>query len=144
MTDQKKIDKATSTGFERNKNFVPVEALTDPPSRLFRAVLKMLGMNQSKWMSYVNEYLRWIHPDGSAPSAELKKMRSTTLGNAQSAYFFSKSLSFNKLIAGYKILKFRRVKFIIEAESPTGEIVTVSETVFLGKDNPPSGADLDD
>lgn len=144
MKDENKNRKKATTGFEKNKNFVPVEALTDPPSRLFRKVLTMMGMNLSTWNSYMNEYLRWIHPDGSATPAEVKKMRSTTLGNAQTAYFFSKSLSFNKLIAGFKILKYRRVKFIIEAESATGEVLTVSETVFLGKENPPTGADLDD
>ncbi|QDH47191.1 hypothetical protein PQC07_gp045 [Aeromonas phage D3] len=124
------------TGFERNKNFVPDEQLTDTPARLFRKISNAMGMNLSKWTSYMGEYLRWLHPEDSGTPLEVKKARSTTLGNAQSAYYYSKSLSFNKLIAGMKILKFKKVTFTITGETATGEVITVSETTFLNRDTP--------
>lgn len=136
MNDEKKTGKPQKLGFERNKNFVPEEQLTDTPSRLLRKIFKALNMNQSTWSSLMNEYLRWIHPDNSGTPAEVKKARSTTLGNTQSAYFMSKTLSFNKLIAAMKILKFRNVTFTISGETASGEKVTVSETTFLRKDLP--------
>lgn len=129
-----KDEKKTKLGFERNKNFVPDEELTDTPSRLLRKIFRKYGMNLSIWSSLMNDYLRWAHPDKSDEPEVVKKARSTTLGNAQSAYFCSKTLSFNKLIAAMKILKFKSVTFTITGETSTGKQITVSETTFFSRD----------
>ena len=128
MKDQKKTK---TVPFGKTKNYVPKEQLTDTPSRMFREIMDVMGVNAAKWKSYMDEYLRWIHPDDSGPPLEVKKARGTSLGNAQSAYFCSRTLSFNKLITGLKILKLKRVTFKIECETESGEIFNVSETTIL-------------
>lgn len=128
MKDEKKTK---NVPFGKNKNYVPLEQLTDTPSRMFRHIMDKMGVNAAKWKSYMDEYLRWIHPDDSGTPLEVKKARGTSLGNAQSAYFCSRTLSFNKLITGLKILKLKRVTFKIECETETGEVFDVSETTIL-------------
>lgn len=136
MNGENKPKRPTRLGFERNKNFVPEEQLTNTPARLLRKIFKAVNLNQNTWVSLMDEYLRWIHPDNSGTPTEVKKARSTTLGNTQSAYFASKTLSFDKLVAAMKILKFKNVTFTISGETATGEKITVSETTFLRRDLP--------
>lgn len=129
MTDKK--TKKVDAGFGNNKNYVPPEQLTDAPARLFRQITDRIGLNMSKWTSYMNEHLKAIHPDDSGSPLEVKKARGTSLGNANQAYFYSKGLSFNKLLEGLKIIRLRRVTIRLECEMESGETFDVSETCWL-------------
>lgn len=134
MTDKKK----SSLTFNKNKNFVPYEQLTDVPSRLFRKIIEVLQINNAKWKTYLDDYLRWTHPDDSGTPAEVKRNRSTALGNLQSTLFYSKNLSWNKLLVGAKVARVSKITatFVIETES--GEQHTITETTILRK--PPRGS----
>lgn len=129
MTDYN--NNKSKTGFEKNKNFIPFDQLTDTPSRIFRMVMDKLQVNGGKWRSLMGDHLRLLHPDDSGPAIEVKKARGTTLGNANQAYFFNKALSFNKLIEGLKILKIRKVTIRFQCELENGEEFEVSEVTLL-------------
>lgn len=141
----KKNSKERGTAnFGTNKNYIPTEQLTDTPARLYRKILDKLGMNMAMWKSYMTDHLRFIHPDDSGTPMEVKKARGTSLGNANSAYFFSKTLSFNKLIEGLKIIKVKRVTVKIEYELETGDVYEVSETSYLRPSRCPILEDKDE
>lgn len=129
MTDKNK----QQLSFGKNKNFVPYEQLTDIPSRLFRKITEKLNINQAKWKTFLDDYLRWQHPDDSAPAAEVKRARSTALGNIQSTLFCSKSLSWNKLLMGMKIARITSVKLTLEFETESGEKHVIEERTVLRK-----------
>ena len=118
-------------GVERNKNYVPFDRLTDTPARLFRMVGERIGLNFAMWRSLMTDHLRMIHPDDSGEPKDVKKARSTSFGNAQSAYFFNTGLSFDKLMEGLKILKVRKVTIKLTCELENGRTVEVSETTYL-------------
>lgn len=127
-------DKKKSTQYvKNNKNFVPYEQLTDAPSRQFRKILEALDINQAKWKTYLDEYLRLIHPDGSGPAMDVKRARSTALGNIQSTLFCSRTLSHNKFLMGLKILKIREADIVVTVTKESGETKTVSEKTILLK-----------
>lgn len=128
MTDKKK-----PALHIKNKNFVPYEQLTDAPSRMFRQILEKLEINQAKWKTYLDDYLRWIHPDNSGPPIEVKRARSTSLGNIQSTLFFSNSLSWNKFLMGLKILKITEADVNIIIATESGVTHNVNEKTILGK-----------
>lgn len=115
----------------KNKNFVPYEQLTDTPSRLFRNIIQELGINQAIWKTYLDDYLRWIHPDDSGPAAEVKRARSTDLGNIQNTLFCSRTLSYNKFLMGLKILKISEADLALSIKTESGVIHTVSERTIL-------------
>lgn len=133
-----------TANFGTNKNYIPTEQLTDTPARMFRKVMDKLNVNMAMWKSYMTDHLRFIHPDNSGTSFEVKKARGTSLGNANSAYFFSKTLSFNKLIEGLKILKIRKVTIRLECELETGEKFEISETSYLRPTRTPITPDIDE
>lgn len=126
-------DKKKPTQYIKNKNFVPYEQLTDAPSRQFRKILEKLDINQAKWKTYLDEYLRLMHPDDSGPAMEVKRARSTALGNIQSTLFCSRTLSHNKFLMGLKILKVKEVDMIVTVTKESGEAQTVSEKTILFK-----------
>ncbi|QYN80114.1 hypothetical protein PQD71_gp212 [Kosakonia phage Kc263] len=117
----------------KNKNFVPYEQLTDTTSRLFRKIIEELGINQATWKTYLDDYLRWIHPDDSAPAAEVKRARSTDLGNIQNTLFCSRTLSYNKFLMGLKILKISETDLTIAVKTESGVTHTVFEKTILRK-----------
>lgn len=125
------IDKKKALTFTKNKNFIPYEQLTDVPSRVFRKITDVLQINQAKWKTYMDDYLRWIHPDTSADAAEVKRARSTLLGNTQSTLFYSKSLSWNKLLMGLKILRITEIELSIKFKTESGEEHTITEKTLL-------------
>ncbi|QZA70731.1 hypothetical protein AH04_258 [Erwinia phage AH04] len=126
-------DKKKPVQYIKNKNFVPYEQLTDAPSRQFRKILDELDINQAKWKTYLDDYLRAIHPDDSGPAMEVKRARSTALGNIQSTLFCSRTLSHNKFLMGLKILKIKEVLMDITVTKESGETKTVSEKTILMK-----------
>lgn len=129
MNDKKK----QQLSFGKNKNFVPYEHLTDIPSRLFRKITDVLQIGNAKWKTYLDDYLRWQHPDNSGTPADVKRARSTALGNIQSTLFCSKTLSWNKLLMGMKIARITRVKLTLEIETESGEKHTITEETLLRK-----------
>lgn len=129
MTDKKN----TSLSFSKNKNFVPYDQLTDVPSRLFRKMIEVLQVNNAKWKTYIDDYLRWTHPDDSGPAAEVKRNRSTALGNLHSTLFCSKNLSWNKLLVGAKIARISKITATFTIETESGEIHTITEKTILRK-----------
>lgn len=130
-------DKKKSTQFVKNKNFVPYEQLTDTPSRLFREILIELDINMAKWKTYLDDYLRWTYPDDSGPAIEVKRARSTALGNIQSTLFCSRTLSFNKFLMALKILKISETDLNITIKTESGVTKTVGEKTILRR--PPRG-----
>lgn len=127
------IEKNKGLSFGKNKNFVPAEQLTDVPSRLFRKIVEVLNINNAKWKTYLDDYLRWQHPDDSGPAAEVKRQRSTALGNLQSTLFYSKNLTWNKLLVALKICRVTKIRVIFEIETESGEQHTITETTVLRK-----------
>jgi hypothetical protein len=132
MTEKKK-----STPIIKNKNLVPFEQLTDAPSRMFRKIIIDLGINQAKWKTYLDDYLRWVHPDDSGDPIDVKRARSTALGNIQSTLFCSNSLTWNKFLMGLKILKITMADIDIKIMTESGVEYNVGEKTVLGK--PPRG-----
>lgn len=126
-------EKKKNLQYVKNRNFVTYEQLTDTPSRLFRRILDELDINQAKWKTYLDDYLRSIHPDNSGPAMEVKRARSTALGNIQSTLFCSRTLSYNKFLMGLKILKVSETDVNITVKKESGEIKTVSEKTILLK-----------
>ncbi|AEV89710.1 hypothetical protein OBP_273 [Pseudomonas phage OBP] len=134
-------DKKKALSFGKNKNFVPPEQLTDVPSRLFRKITQVLDINMAKWKTYLDDYLRWIHPDDSGPAADVKRNRSTAMGNIQSTLFFSKTLSWNKLLMGLKIAKIAEIEVIFKIKTESGEEHVITEKTILRKSPRGSGED---
>lgn len=126
-------EKKKNLQYVKNRNFVPYEQLTDTPSRLFRRILDELDINQAKWKTYLDDYLRSIHPDNSGPAMEVKRARSTALGNIQSTLFCSRTLSYNKFLMGLKILKVSETDVNITVKKESGEIKEVAEKTILLK-----------
>ena len=93
----------------------------------------MLEINNAKWKTYLDDYLRWQHPEDSGTPAEVKRNRSTALGNLQSTLFYSKNLTWNKLLVALKICRITKIKISLEIETESGEQHTISETTLLRK-----------
>lgn len=99
--------------------------LRDPPARLFRATMRKLGMNLSKWNCYLADHLRWSIT--TTDKTEAKKQRTNALGNIKSVYFMTHTLSFQKLLAGLSILKIQECEVILRMKDHKGEMHEVSE-----------------
>lgn len=126
------VDKNKQLTF-KNKNFVPTEQLTDIPSRLFRRITEVLNINQAKWRTFMDDYLRWTHPDDSGPAADVKRARSTALGNIQSTLFCSKTLTWNKLLLALKISRVTEVEVSFKIKTESGEEHVIVERTLLRK-----------
>lgn len=116
-------------------NQIPYEQLTDTPSRLFRKITDQeLKINVSSWKTYLDDYIRKLHPDRLDDMETVKRERSTTIGNVNDTLWQRPTLTFKKLLTGLCILKAKRVKVSLEVEFKSGKIVNVSEE-FITVDN---------
>lgn len=117
---------------ENMKNAIDKDRLADTPSRLFRRIaIEELKINLATWKTYIDDYIRKIHPDKLDDMERVKRDRSTTIGNINDTLWQRPSLTFKKLLTGLHILKATRVKVTIEAEFKSGKIVTVDEEFHL-------------
>lgn len=119
--------------FGNRDRYIPKDQLADPLARMLRNMLEKMGINQARFKTYLDDFIRQEHPDDSGPIAEVKKARSSTFGNIMSTLFYSKSLSFSKICTAFKIIRFTEFEFIIRAKTEQGEIVEVSEKVCVTK-----------
>lgn len=104
-----------------NKNIVPFEKLTDPPSRLFRKIADQIDVTISSWKTYIDDYIRQVHPDDPNSMDRVKKDRSTAIGNVNDTLWMSNKLSFGKMLTGLGILKVKKVTIILKVETESGE-----------------------
>lgn len=114
------------------KNSVDYMKLTDTPSRLFRRIaIDELKLNLATWKTYLDDYIRKLHPDKLDDMERVKRDRSTTIGNVNDTLWQRSSLTFKKLLTGLYILKANRVKITIEVEFKSGKVVTVDEEIHM-------------
>lgn len=108
------------------KSYVEDRDLKDPPSRLFRALLRKLNLTTDQLVLLLKEYIDWevTNPD----PVRAKTERTTLMGNIRSAFFKNDTMTFPKLLNGLSIIQARRYKFTMEVELENGETVTVSES----------------
>lgn len=108
------------------KNYTEDRDLKDPPARLFRALIRKLGLNISQLILLLNEYVKWevTNPD----EAKAKVERTTLLGNIRSVFFKNETMTFPKLLTGLSILQAKRYRITIEVEMEDGRTVSVSES----------------
>ena len=115
------------------KHVLAEEKLTDTPSRLFRHIWRAIKGNPAMWLTYINDWARNRHPDGSDTIGNIKTARSTTIGNITKELWFSPSLTFNKLYTALLILKFKKVKVTITLTNDNDEDIVVYEETHLTK-----------
>lgn len=113
------------------KNQVPYQRLTDTPSRLFRRITEELNITTSSWKTYLDDYIRRLHPDRLDDMETVKRERSTTIGNVNDTLWQRPSLTFKKLLTGLCILKAKKLKVTIEVEFRSGKIVKVDEEIIM-------------
>lgn len=114
------------------KNDIPASKLTNTLARLFRRITDdELQLNISAWQSYLDDYVRKLHPDNPDNMKRVKTFRSTALGNITEAIRRKESLTFKKLINGLYIIKATRVKVTLDVEFQSGKKVSVSEVVII-------------
>lgn len=108
------------------KSYVEDRDLKDPPSRLFRSLLRKLNLTTSQLVLLLKEYIDWevTNPD----PVRAKTERTTLLGNIRSVFFKNDTMTFPKLLTGLSIIQARRYKFTLEVELENGETITVSES----------------
>jgi len=111
------------------KKFIPDDQLQDTPARLFRKLIKELGIGYFGWTKYLREYLEWIVTTEDEEKA--KTERQTRAGNIRDTYFQKPTLSFNKLIEGVSILQFEECEVQLTLKDVNGNIVRVSDTIKL-------------
>lgn len=114
-----------------NKTIIPYERLTDLPSRLFRKIAESMDITVSSWKTYIDDYIRDLHPDDPEHMDVVKKERSTTIGNVNDTLWMSTKLSFGKMVTGLKILKVRKVTVILKVETESGKEYVVEETTII-------------
>lgn len=110
---------------------VSKQELRDIPSKLFRKILNVLNINNDKWVSYLNEHIKWEVPEDPKGFKVTKEKRSTAASNYISTFFKKKTLTFNKLLTGLSILKIRKIKVTIEIEDRDGKHHSVSEEYIV-------------
>jgi len=116
-----------------NKYILSEEKLVDLPSRLFRKIWEKIDGNAAKWKTYISDWARSRHPDGSDELHAIKTARSTTIGNITKEMWFSSSLTFNKLLTALSIMKFKKVKITITLTDDDDEEIIVEEETILSK-----------
>lgn len=120
-----------------NKTITSYDRLTDLTSRLFRRVSEEMGitikgaLQLSIWKTYIDDYIRELHPDDPERMDIVKKDRSTTIGNVNDTLWMSTKLSFGKMITGLKILRVRKVTVILKVETDAGKEYVVEETTII-------------
>lgn len=116
-----------------NKTIVPFERLTDVTSRLFRRLTTEMEITVSSWKTYIDDYIRLLHPDEPERMDGVKKERSTTIGNINDTLWMSNKLSFSKMITGLNILKVRKITITLKVETESGKEYVVEETTIPPK-----------
>lgn len=114
-----------------NKTIVDIKRLTDLPSRLFRNIAAQMDITVSSWKTYIDDYIRDLHPDDPTRMDAVKKERGTAIGNINDTLWMSPKLSFNKMITGFKILKIKKVTITIKVETKSGKEYVVEETTNI-------------
>lgn len=118
------------------KNQIHRDNLTDITSRLFREITEKLDIETSSWKTYLDDYIRKLHPDNLDDMETVKRDRSTTIGNVNDTFWQRPTLSFKKLLTGLYILKAKKVRFTIDVEFHSGKKVSVSEEMNMDDFNP--------
>lgn len=116
---------------DKKNNLPDTGELRDMPSKLFRKILNSLNISMEKWVSYLNEHIKWEIPEDPKGWKVTKEKRSTASSNYMSTFFKKKTLTFNKLLTGLSILKVRKIKITIEIEDRDGEKHSVSEEYIV-------------
>lgn len=109
------------------KKQIPKEELTDIPSKLWRAITDSIVVTEASWKTYLDDYIRNLHPDRPDKMEAIKRERSWTVGNINEALWQRPTLTFKKLLTGLFILKAVSMKVTIEVELKSGKKVVVSE-----------------
>lgn len=109
--------------------FIPDNELQDPVAILFRKLLKACRVNVSKWSVLLNSHLRWEINEKDPKKA--KVMRTNHLGNIKTTYFETPTLTFQKLLAGISILKFKKCEIILRVTDHEGNVTEVSESIRI-------------
>lgn len=113
------------------KTIIDAKSQTDVPLRLFRALTDQMGVAFSSWKTYLDDYIRYVHPDNLDNMETVKKERSTTIGNVNEALWMSPKLSFGKMLTGLKILKVKRLTITLKVETESGKTFVVEEVTNM-------------
>lgn len=105
-----------------NKTIVEYDKLTDPPSKLFRNIAMMMGLNVASWKSYIDDYIRKTYPDNPDSMDVVKRERSTAIGNINDTLWMSTKLSFGKMLTGLAILRAKRITISLKVEMESGKV----------------------
>ncbi|AUR81070.1 hypothetical protein FDJ25_gp006 [Vibrio phage Aphrodite1] len=108
------------------KNYTEDRDLKDPPSRLFRALLRKMDLNVSQLVLLLQEYMKWEVT--TKDPVKMKSERNTLMGNIRAAYFKNDTMTFPKLLTGLSILQIKKYTLTLEVETEDGKTVKVSET----------------
>lgn len=109
------------------KKQIPKEDLTDIPSKLWRGITDSIVVTEASWKTYLDDYIRNLHPDRPDKMEAIKRERSWTVGNINEALWQRPTLTFKKLLTGLFILKAVNMKVTIEVELKSGKKIVVSE-----------------
>lgn len=109
--------------------YVEDHELEDSPAKLYRAILKKMGMNPFRWGSLLGRYLDWVVTNKDPEKAKIE--RQTRTGNIRDTYFHTKRLTFNKLLEGLSILEFEECHIEITVKDFHGNIIRVSDEIKL-------------
>lgn len=109
------------------KKQIPKEDLTDIPSKLWRGITDSIVVTEASWKTYLDDYIRNLHPDRPDKMEAIKRERSWTVGNINEALWQRPTLTFKKLLTGLFILKAVSMKVTIEVELKSGKKVIVTE-----------------
>ncbi|UPT53965.1 hypothetical protein [Vibrio phage phiKT1019] len=111
------------------KSYTEDRDLKDPPSRLFRALLRKLesqGLNISQLVLLLQEYIKWEVTTEDPVKA--KSERNTLMGNIRAAFFKNDTMTFPKLLTGLSILQVKKYTLTLKVEFEDGKTVEVSES----------------
>lgn len=114
-----------------NKTIVDTKRVTDITSRLFRRIAEQMEIDVSSWKTYIDDYIRELHPDDPSRMDAVKKERGTAIGNINDTLWMSTKLSFNKMVTGFRILKIRKMTVILKVETESGKEYVVEETTNI-------------
>jgi len=122
--------------------FVEDQELQDPPARLYRMLLRKMGMNPFKWTQYLRDYLEWAVPNNDPERSRIE--RTTRLGNIKDTYFHKKGLTFNKLLEGLSILRIDTCEVTIKVTDKDGNVYVVTDTQKITGMNRPNREIVED
>lgn len=112
-----------------SNRYVEDRDLKDPPSRLFRSLMREMGLTAPELIVYINDYLKW-EVDIDDPK-RANEQRTNVRGNIKTSYFNSDTMTMPKLLNGLSILKAKRVTFVMITEFHDRPDVEVRETIKI-------------